>query len=296
MSAINGRSEESKITIVYTNNTRFDKKSKQRIRAHAATWSRAHGSKKVPKRPQTPVSSPVKVPKIFTDSTAPQSIKKEHTDPPDELPKSQTAKSRPSAPLSDGFFFGSNFDAFQTLPQLPLEQARPEALSVAKRHMSTVLGEEFVSQIIPLNAAQSTAMYVGSLLITYARHYALTGKLLGPDLLELKGELITIINNNLQKAVAGVDIESLYAMFVLSTPVVCLTTTQLPSSNTARKSLFAAQQGANPIAVEDSFANEIALRDHFLHRQTVIRILLEMGPIKLRQAKIGRHFLAFFIL
>jgi hypothetical protein len=85
-------------------------------------------------------------------------------------------------------------------------------------------------------------------------------------------------------------------MFVLSTPVVCLTTTQLPSSNTARKFLFAAQQAKSPAAVEDTLASEIALRDHFLHRQTVIRILLEMGPTKLRQAKIGRQFMAFFVL
>ena len=124
----------------------------------------------------------------------------------------------------------------------------------------------------------------------------MTGKLLGPDLLELKGEVISIVNNNLRNTRTGVDLESLFAMFVLSTPVVCLTTTQLPSSNAARKSLFDAQQATSSATVEDSLANEIALRDHFLHRQTVMRILVEMGPNKLRQEKIGRHFLAFFIL
>jgi hypothetical protein len=93
--------------------------------------------------------------------------------------------------------------------------------------MSTVLGEEFVSQNIPLNPTQSTAMYLGSLLITYARHYALTGKPLGPGLLELKGEVINVVNNNLRKTGTGVDLESLYAMFVLGAPVVCLTTTHL---------------------------------------------------------------------
>jgi hypothetical protein len=296
MSAINDGHEQDRITIVYTTNARFDKQTKKRIRAHAATWSRAHGSKKAPKRPGEPSPVTLKDPKIFTDPAVPKSIKEEDSDGINESSKAQTAKAAPSAKLSDAFFLGSKFDAFRALPQLALEQARPEALSVAKSHLSTVLGETFVTQNIPLNAKQSTAMYVGSLLITYARHYALTGKLLGPDLLELKGEVIKIISDSLQKAQAGVELDSLFAMFVLSSPVVCLTTTQLPSSNPARKSLFTAQQETTQAAVEESLAREISLRDHLLHRQAVMRILLEMGPAKLRQAKIGRHFMAFFIL
>jgi hypothetical protein len=296
MSAINNGHEQGRITIVCTTNTRFDKQAKKRIRSHAATWSRAHGSKKAPKRPQEPSPVTLRDPNTFTDPAVPKSIKEEGSGPINGSSKTQTAKAPPSAKLSDAFFLGSKFDAFQVLPQLALEQVRPEALSVAKSHMSTVLGETFVTQNIPLNAKQSTAMYVGSLLITYARHYALTGKLLGPDLLELKGEVIKIVSDNLQKAQSGVELDSLFAIFVLSSPVVCLTTTQLPSSNTARKSLFAAQQETTQAAVEESLAREISLRDHLLHREIVMRVLLEMGPAKLRRAKIGRHFMAFFIL
>jgi hypothetical protein len=295
MSATNRRSDEAGFTIVYTNNTRFDKQSKKRIRAHAATWSRAHGSKRVPKRSKEPLPVRVKDRKIFP-STAPKKIKREDSDSPNASSTAQTAKIPASPTLSTVLVSGSKFDAFQALPQFPLEEARPDALSVAKRHMPTVLGDWFSHPNIPLNTAQSNAMYVGSLLVTYARHCALTRKKVGPDLLELKGEVIKIVSNSIGKARDGIDLESLYAVFVLSTPVVCLTTTQLPSSNTARKSLFAAQQAASPAAVEDSLAQEIALRDHLLHRQTVIRILLEMGPTKLRQTKNGRHFLAFFIL
>jgi hypothetical protein len=282
-------SDEGNITIVYTGNSRFDQQSMRRIRSHAAKWSRIHGSKKTGRKQTVPLSASIRDHKSITDSTVPQCDKEEHDD-------AQAAKIRPSATLSDGFILGTKFDAFNTLPQLQLEQRRPEALSVVKSHMSTVLGEEFVSQNIPLNSTQSTAMYVGSLLITYARHYALTGKLLGPDLLELKGEVINVVNNNLRKTRTDVDLESLYAMFVLGAPVVCLTTTHLPSSVAARRSLFAAQQAVSSAAVEDSLANEIALRDHFLHRQTVMRILVGMGPTKLRETKIGRQFLAFFIM
>jgi hypothetical protein len=209
MSATNNRPDEGSITIVYTSNNRFDKQTRKRIRTHAATWSRAHGSRKLPKRPRDPVPVPIKDPKIFTDATVAKTIKDEDDGSPKQSLTAETAKIPPSATLSDVFFLGSKFDAFQILPQLPLEQARPDGLSIAKRHMSTVLGEEFVSQNIQMNPKQSTAMYVGSLLITYARHYALTGKLLGPDLLELKGEVIKIINKSLQKASPGVDLESL---------------------------------------------------------------------------------------
>jgi hypothetical protein len=296
MSARDDRPGQGRITIVYTTNTRFDKQAQTRIRAHAATWSRAQGPKKTPKRPAEPFSVTLKDPKIFTDSAVPRRIKEDDSDPVNESSKAQITKVPPSSQLSDAFFLGSKFDVFRALPQLPLEQAHPEALSVAKRHMATVLGETFVSQNIPLNARQSSAMYVGSLLITYARHYALTGKLLGPDLLELKGEVIKIINDSLQKAKYGVDLESLYAIFVLGAPVVCLTTTQLPSSSIARRSIFAARQATTQATVEDSLVSEISLKDHLLHRQTVIRILLEMGPAKLRQAKIGRQFMTFFIL
>jgi hypothetical protein len=160
----------------------------------------------------------------------------------------------------------------------------------------TTSGPQSIKCSMTWDPVESTAMYAGSLLITYARNYALTGKLLGPDLLELKGEVINLVNNNLRKTGTSVDLESLYAIFVLGTPVVCLTTTHLPSSVTARRSLFAAQQAVGPAAVEDNLANKIALRDHVLHRQTVMRILIEMGPTKLREAKIGRQFLAFFIL
>jgi hypothetical protein len=287
---------EGNITIVYTSNSRFDQQSMRRIRAHAATWSRIHGSKKAGRKRTVPFSASIRDHKSITDSTVPQCDREEHGDAPGKCSTAQAAKSRLSTTLSEGFILGTKFDAFNTLPQLQLEQRRPEALSVAKSHMSTVLGEEFVSQNIPLNSRQSTAMYVGSLLITYAHHYALTGKLLGPDLLELKGEVINVVNNNLRKTGAGVDLESLYAMFVLGAPVVCLTTTHLPSSVTARRSLFAAQRAVSPAAAEDSLANEIALRDHLLHRQTVMRILIGMGPTKLREAKIGCQFLAFFIL
>jgi hypothetical protein len=296
MSLPSSKSDEGNITIVYTSNSQFDQQSKRRIRAHAAAWSRINGSKKAGRKRTVPLSVPIRNHNSITDSTVPQRDKEEHDDAPGEGPTAQAAKIRPSATLSDGFILGTKFDAFNTLPQLQLEQRRPEALSVVKSHMSTVLGEEFVSQNIPLNSTQSTAMYAGSLLITYARNYALTGKLLGPDLLELKGEVINIVNNNLRKTKTSVSLESLYAMFVLGTPVVCLTTTHSPSLMTARRSLFAARQVVSPAAVEDSLANEIALRDHFLHRQTVLRILMEMGPQKLREAKIGRQFLAFFIL
>ena len=276
------------MTIVYTNNNRFDEQSRRRIRAHAGRWSQAHRSNKkrsLSFRSATKPSNP------FPDSSVPRRIKKANGKPLDQSSKAAAARLRSSATLSRGLFLGSNLDAFRTLPQLPLEKARPDALSVAKSHMSTVLGEGFVRETI--NAGQSTAMYVGSLLITYARHYALTGKLMGPDLLELKAEVIKIINTDLR---TGIGLESLYAMFVLGAPVVCLTTTLLPSSDAARKSLFAAQHAASVGAVEDSLAKELALRDHFLHRQTVMRILLDMGPTKLRQAKIGRKFLAFYIL
>ena len=296
MSLPSGKSDEGNITIVYTSNSRFDQQSKRRIRVHAATWSRTNGSKKAGRKRTVPLSVSIRDHNSTTDLTVPQRDKEEHDDAPGERPTAHAAKIRPSATLSDGFILGTKFDAFNTLPQLRLEQRRPEALSVVKSHMSTVLGEEFVSQNIPLNSAQPTAMYAGSLLITYARNYALTGKLLGPDLLELKGEVIDIVNNSLRKTGTGVDFETLYAIFVLGAPVVCLTTTHLPSSATACRSLFAAQQAVSPAAVEDSLANEIALRDHFLHRQTVVRILIEMGPKKLREAKIGRHFLAYFIL
>jgi hypothetical protein len=296
MSLPSSKSDEGNITIVYTSNSQFDQQSKRRIRVHAATWSRTNGSKKAGRKRTVPLSVPIRNHNSITDSTVPQRDKEEHDDAPSEWSTAQAAKIRPSATLSDGFILGTKFDAFNTLPQLQLEQRRPEALSVVKSHMSTVLGEEFVSQNIPLNSTQSTAMYAGSLLITYARNYALTGKLLGPDLLELKGEVINIVNNNLRKTGTGVGLESLYAMFVLGTPVVCLTTTHLPNSVTARRSLFAAQQAVSPATVEDSLANEIALRDHFLHRQTVMRILMEMGPKKLREANIGRQLLAFFIL
>jgi hypothetical protein len=295
MSPPSSKLNEGNITIVYTSNSRFDQQSKRRIRVHAATWSRINGSK-AGRKQTVPLSVSTRDHNSTTDLTVPRRDKEEHDDTPSEWPTAQAAMIRPSATLSDGFILGTKFDAFNTLPQLQLEQRRPEALSVVKSHMSTVLGEEFVSQNIPLNSAQSTAMYAGSLLITYARNYALTGKLWGPDLLELKGEVINIINDNLRKTGTGVDLETLYTMFVLGTPVVCLTTTHLPSSVTGRKSLFAARQAVNPATVEDSLANEIALRDHFLHRQTVMRILIEMGPKKLREAKIGRQFLAFFIL
>jgi hypothetical protein len=296
MNATNCRSDKAGFTIVYTNNTGFDKQSKKRIRVHAATWSRARGSRRVPKGPKEPLPVPIKDPKTFSASTVPKRTKEEDSDPPNGSSAAQTAEIRPSGTLSAALFSGSKFDAFQALPQFPLEEARPNALSVAKRHMFTALGEKFFRPNIPLNAAQSNAMYVGSLLVTYARHYALTPGKVGPDLFELKGEVIEIVKNSIRKPRHGVDLESLYAMFVLSTPVVCLTTTQLPSSNTARKSFFAAQQAASPAAVEDSLAREIALKDHFLHRQAVIRILLETGPTKLRQTKIGCHFMAFFIL
>jgi hypothetical protein len=295
MSPPSSKLDEGNITIVYTSNSRFDQQSKRRIRVHAATWSRINGSK-AGRKQTVPLSVSTRDHNSTTDLTVPRRDKEEHDDTPSECPTAQAAMIRPSATLSDGFILGTKLDAFNALPQLQLEQRRPEALSVVKSHMSTVLGEEFVSQNIPLNSAQSTAMYAGSLLITYARNYALTGKLWGPDLLELKGEVINIINDNLRKTGTGVDLETLYTMFVLGTPVVCLTTTHLPSSVTGRKSLFAARQAVNPATVEDSLANEIALRDHFLHRQTVMRILIEMGPKKLREAKIGRHFLAFFIL
>jgi hypothetical protein len=296
MSPPSSKSNEGNITIVYTSNSRFDQQSKRRIRVHAATWSRIHGSKKAGGKRTVPLSVSIRDHNSITGSTVPQRDKEEPDDAPGEGPTAQAAKARPSATLSDQFILGTKFDAFNTLPQLPLEQRRSEALMVVKSHMSTVLGEEFVSQNIPLNSTQSTAMYAGSLLITYARNYALTGKLLGPDLLELKGEVINLVNNNLRKTGTSVDLESLYAIFVLGTPVVCLTTTHLPSSVTARRSLFAAQHAVGPAAVEDNLANKIALRDHVLHRQTVMRILIEMGPTKLREAKIGRQFLAFFIL
>jgi hypothetical protein len=296
MSAINNGHEQGRIAIVYTTNTRFDKQAKKRIRSHAATWSRAHGSKKAPKRPQEPSPVTLRDPNTFTDPAVPKSIKKDGSDRINRSSKAQTAKAPPSAELSDPFFLGSKFDVFQVLPQLELEQVRPEALSMAKSHMITVLGETFVTQNLPLNAKQSTAMYVASLLITYARHYALTGKLLGPDLLELKGKVIKTISDSLQKAQSGVELDTLIAIFILSSPVVCLTTTQLPSSNMARKLLFAAQRETTQAAVEESLAREISLRDHLLHRETVMRVLLEMGPAKLRQAKIGRYFLAYFIL
>lgn len=297
MSPTNRRSEEGGFTIVYTNEARFDQQSKRRVRTHAATWGRAHGARKPTQKPRVPQALALKDPDIFTKSTVPRTIKKEDADGPGDSLTTRTAKKHPSATLYDALYFGSKFDAFQALPQLPLEQARPEALAVVKSHMSTVLGEEFVRQNLPLNAAQSNAMYVGSLLITYARNYALTGRLSGPpQLLELKGEVIKIVNASLQKSGTAIDLESLYAIFVLSAPVVCLTTTQLPSSRVARKSLFEAQKAASPAAVQDSLAEEIAFRDHLLHRQTVLRILIERGPDKLRQAKIGRKFLAYFIL
>lgn len=296
MSATNDRSNEDKITIVYTTNNRFDKQAKKRIRAHAAAWSRAHGTKRVPKRSRELVAVPLKSPKIFADSALPRRIKKEEVEASPESSTAQIARAAASATLAGTLFLGCRFDEFRALPQLPLEDARPDALSVAKSHMSIVLGEEFIRQNVPLSGTQSTAMYVGSLLVSYARHYALTGKLLGPDLLVLKGEVIQIINHSLQKAKSFIDLESLFAIFVLSTPVVCLTTMQLPSSSTARKSLFAAQQATSTTAVADSLVSEVALRDHLLHRQTVIRILLEMGPSRLRQHRIGRHFMAFFIL
>src|SRR3984885_2605687 len=273
MSPPSSKLDEGNITIVYTSNSRFDQQSKRRIRVHAATWSRINGSK-AGRKQTVPLSVSTRDHNSTTDLTVPRRDKEEHDDTPSECPTAQAAMIRPSATLSDGFILGTKFDAFNTLPQLQLEQRRPEALSVVKSHMSTVLGEEFVSQNIPLNSAQSTAMYAGSLLITYPRNYALTGKLLGPDLLELKGEVINIVNNNLRKTKTSVSLESLYAMFVLGTPVVCLTTTHLPSLMTARRSLFAARQVVSPAAVEDSLANEIALRDHFLHRQTVLRILM----------------------
>jgi hypothetical protein len=296
MNLPNSKSDEGNITIIYTSNNRLDQQSKRRIRVHAATWSRTHGPKKADRKQTVPRSLSIRNHNPTTGSTGPQRDKEEHGDTPGEWPTTRAAKTQPSATLSDGFVLGTKFDAFNALPQLRLEQRRPEALAAVKRHMSTVLGEEFVSQNIPLNSTQSAAMYTGSLLLTYARNYALTGKLSGPDLLELKGEVINVVNNNLRKTGTSIDLESLYAMFVLGTPVVCLTTTRLPSSVIARRSLFAAQQAVSPAAVEDSLANEIALRDHFLHRQTVMRILIDMGPAKLREAKIGRQFLAFFIL
>ena len=166
MSSTDGIADERSITIVYTNNSRFDQQSKRRIRTHAARWSRTHGSHKAAKKQRGSCPVSIKGHKAFTDSTVLRSIKKEHTDSPDQSPPSQTTRIRPSAMPSDAFSFGSKLDPFQALPQLPLEQARPDALSVAKSHMSTVLGEEFVGRNIPLNASQSTVMYVGSLLIT----------------------------------------------------------------------------------------------------------------------------------
>ena len=293
LNSTSGRPGEGSITIVYTNNDQFDQQSKREIRAHAGRWSRANRPIKVTKKQTLPFIVSFQTPKTFAELNVLRKSKKEGLEAAKKSSNAKAARFRPATTLSGGYSFGCKLDAFQTLPQLPLERARPDALSVAKSHMSTVLGADFVRRNMPLNAGQSTVMYVSSLLLTYARHYALTGKCLSPDLLELKGEVIKIVNSSHG---TGIDLESLFAVFVLSTPVVCLTTTQRPSSSTAREFLFVDKEVANPAAVEETLANEIALRDHLLHRQTVMRILLEMGPVKLRQARIGCYFLAYFIL
>lgn len=301
---------QSKHTFLVTSERQFDHRSRSVARAHAASWSRAQRRRRLNGRPP-PDSEPFSKASNTDDPTK---------DPPrvetglaiyqDEhsaaFPCANCTPERAAVccrgdcaylreihpnrlPLiTQDAYIGSRLDPFISLPQSAIEAKRPGALSPMKRHLFNFLGQDFLTQAVTGNDSQGFPLFSASMLLAYAHYTALTGRRAGPELLELKGEVLRAVNAALSKSGSAVSLNVGFGIATLSLQVVSITTAQLSTP---------AVQAREGIEAENVAADDTALRDHLMHRNTMIKLLKDVwSKGDLQNARLGRYFLVLSTL
>ncbi len=305
---------QRKHTFLITSEKQFDPRSRSLARAHAASWSRAQGRRKSSGRPApesgsssnvltnyNPTSSKGKskaAPVIFQDEEEVTGFPCANCTPERAVwcSSGECAYLKEIDPnrmlsITQDVQIGNKLDPFGALPQGTSENRQAVAMSSVKRHVSNFIGQDFLTQAITGNDGRSQLLYSASMLLAYAHYTALTGRRAGPELLELKGDVLRSVNAALTKSPNTVSLDVGFGIATLSLQVVGIATAQssaLPSR---------ARREGTPEEEDEVAADHTALRDHLMHRNTMIKLLKDVWSKQdLRTARVGRYLLVLSTL
>ena len=158
--------------------------------------------------------------------------------------------------------------SLQRLPPLPFEIRSTGSRLEVDPSTFEFLGEGFVKQFLMVDEKEYSLMFNGYLLLNYAYQMAYTGHGTRMRLLELKGQLIRCINENIKLSGGVLSPRCLTAILALGAPVVCLVSQDLPHGRTMYDYIFGSRQGEYLCCLPESAdAGQRALDEQIVHRQ-----------------------------
>ncbi|KAK5054545.1 hypothetical protein LTR84_001436 [Exophiala bonariae] len=138
--------------------------------------------------------------------------------------------------------------------------------------MFEFFGQDFVHKFIISDHHDSLTMLSACRLLSYAHSMALTGLGTRTMLLELKSHVIQNLTANLKSSNFLLSPQSLTAILVLSAPIVCLVSHDLPNRLSMWDYLIASMQDDNVCCPESAETAQRALKERTLHRQATRRL------------------------
>ena len=165
-------------------------------------------------------------------------------------------------------------DPLRYLPSLPFEIFGTETSAAVCSSLFEFFGETFVKRFLTSNHEDSSVMFCGCLLLSYAHNLALTGAGKKTVLLHLKGHVIRHVNTKIATS-NTLSPQCLTAILALGAPIVCLASQDLPNSLSIRDYVDASTKGDCLCCREPSDMAQRALAERIVHRQAMDRLLLD---------------------
>ncbi|KAK5033183.1 hypothetical protein LTS07_003484 [Exophiala sideris] len=163
-------------------------------------------------------------------------------------------------------------DHLRYLPSLPFEISGTDTSTAACSSLFDFFGETFVRRFLTSNHEDSSVMFCGCLLLSYAHTMALTAAGKRTVLLQLKGHVIRYINTKLATS-NMLSPRSLTAILALGAPIVCLASQDLPNFLNIRDYVDASTKGDYLCCRECSDTAQRALAERIVHRKAMERLL-----------------------
>lgn len=165
-------------------------------------------------------------------------------------------------------------DYLRYLPPLPFEIGGTESSAAVRSSLFEFFGENFIKRFITFSHDDSSIMFTGCLLLSYAHRMALTGQGKKTILLHLKGQVIKHIHTNLESPEGVVGPRCLTAILALGAPIVCLASQDLPKSLNIRDYVDASSKGDYLCCRECSDTAQRAHGERIVHKKAMERLLL----------------------